>query len=372
LTATGDFQGGRLTDFTPSGSDTYTAVIAPEWRPMNNQQAWYAFQITSRDKKTIQVELTYTDNKEQLFAPKISHDRATWTPLEAGKVRSLEGGKRTVLTLEVGPEPLWVSAQELFTESDFDRWIDKVAQHPFVKVSQIGFSALGRPIRKLDISEAPAGAPLVLVLGRQHPPEVTGTLGLTAFVETLAGDSDLARQFRRQFHILVVPLANPDGVNAGHWRYNVKGVDLNRDWGTFEQKETAVIRDEILRAKNTAKGQFPFFIDYHSTTKDVYYPSPAVKSKLPDDKVGPSDRFMRRWLARAMELQGHTVPVEVSPATREKKLNATTWMRQWNAASVTREFAHVTDRSSIRKSGECEAQALMELLTTDTDNQKGE
>ncbi len=131
-----------------------------------------------------------------------------------------------------------------------------------------------------------------------------------------------------------MPLANPDGVNAGHWRFNVNGVDINRDWGSFEQKEDIVLRDEILRARSVAKDQMPFFIDYHSTRKDVFYPRPEVKSKKPDSELEEPDRFMRKWLARVKELTpGKTVPLEVSPATRDKKLNATTWMRELGAAT---------------------------------------
>ena len=60
----------------------------------------------------------------------------------------------------------------------------------------------------------------------------------------MTGDTQLARDFRHKFHVLVIPLINPDGVNNGHWRYNVNGTDLNCDWGTFAEKETHAVRDE--------------------------------------------------------------------------------------------------------------------------------
>lgn len=373
VTITSNFEGGRLNEVSSNGKGSFTAVVAPEVRPMSNDQSWYAFKISSQSPGRVTVALTYTDGKSHLFAPRISRDRRTWELLPETSISKASDGRGVVLRLDVGPEPLWVSAQELFTESDFNEWIDGLAKKPFITTAQIGESTKGRPIRKMEITEAPADAPLVVVLGRQHPPEVTGTLGLKSFVETIAGDSALAQSFRKQYRVLVMPLANPDGVNAGHWRFNVNGVDINRDWGSFEQKEDVVLRDEILRARSAAKDQMPFFIDYHSTRKDVFYPRPEVKSKKPDSDLEEPDRFMRKWLARVKELTpGKTVPLEVSPATRDKKLNATTWMRDLGAASVTHEFAHDTDREVIRKAGEADAVALMELLPQETASRLGD
>ena len=77
------------------------------------------------------------------------------------------------------------------------------------------------------------------IVGRQHPPEVTGSMALMEFVETIVGASDLAKEFRQSFRTIVIPLMNPDGVAAGNWRHNLNGVDLNRDWGPFRAARDA-------------------------------------------------------------------------------------------------------------------------------------
>ena len=59
------------------------------------------------------------------------------------------------------------------------------------------------------------------MIGRQHPPEVTGAIAMHSFIDTVLADTDLARQFRDRFKLAIVPLMNPDGVAAGHWRHNV-------------------------------------------------------------------------------------------------------------------------------------------------------
>ena len=40
---------------------------------------------------------------------------------------------------------------------------------------------------------------------------------------------------------------NPDGVDLGHWRHNAGGIDLNRDWSVYNQKEIKTTVDFISK-----------------------------------------------------------------------------------------------------------------------------
>jgi cytosolic carboxypeptidase protein 6 len=111
----------------------------------------------------------------------------------------------------------------------------------------------------------------VLVISRQHPPEVTGTIALVAFVEEITGNSPLAHEFRRHFRTHIVPIMNPDGVDLGHWRHNTRGVDLNRDWIDFLQPETRMVRVAFLRETSRPGAAVWFATDFHSTQRDVTY-----------------------------------------------------------------------------------------------------
>jgi len=92
----------------------------------------------------------------------------------------------------------------------------------------------------LEIDEANSKKAL-LIISRQHPPEVTGFIAMKSFIETIAGDSEQAKVFRQKFKVYNVPLMNPDGVDNGHWRHNMGGIDLNRDWQAFNQPETRAV-----------------------------------------------------------------------------------------------------------------------------------
>lgn len=64
---------------------------------------------------------------------------------------------------------------------------------------------------------------VVLLIGRQHPPEVTGAIAMVAFVEQLLRDEEGPCElcaFHADTNLVIVPLVNPDGVDAGNWRHN--------------------------------------------------------------------------------------------------------------------------------------------------------
>src|SRR5690606_25936602 len=124
---------------------------------------------------------------------------------------------------------------------------------------------------------------------RQHPPEVTGHYALEAFVERLLGRDTAASHFREKFHVYVIPLLNPDGVDEGFWRHNHGGVDLNRDWAAFNQPESRAVRD-YLASQLTGDHQLYFAIDFHSTHDDIYY-------TVDPNRAGNLPGFVPRWLA---------------------------------------------------------------------------
>jgi len=120
------------------------------------------------------------------------------------------------LSLELSPEKLWISAQENLESKFIFDWSDRLAQRDFVSKASVGKSVLGNPIELIQIKQ---GAPKhsLVSIGRQHPPEVPGaTIAMMSFVEVILADTEIAKSFREKFEVLVFPLLNPDGVDAGN------------------------------------------------------------------------------------------------------------------------------------------------------------
>ncbi|NQT15668.1 MAG: succinylglutamate desuccinylase/aspartoacylase family protein, partial [Planctomycetes bacterium] len=195
----------------------------------------------------------------------------------------------------------------------------------------------------------------VFLIGRQHPPEVTGSLALMKFVETLFGQSDLARRFRERFNVIVVPLMNPDGVDAGHWRHNFGGVDLNRDWDRFDQPETRAVRDELLQFKADSGPRLFLFLDFHSTHRDVFYTQPDHLKTSPEG-------FTRKWLDAVQERFPDYKLRQVGSHGSVQKTSKRWGYEVLGVPSITYEIGDHTDRSLIDRITEGAAHEMMRLL----------
>jgi len=224
---TNNFDGARLNGVAKNGKDSYTVWITAENTPIN-VSPWYAFKVWSKNPRTIKVKLTYQDSRSRYY-PKLSTDGINFSPIDSTNFKAINPGEGDFgikaapeiveLTLEINEKPTWVSAQELYTSKRVKNWIDSLSTKSFVSTYEIGKSTENRPMQLLEINENAKKA--LMIISRQHPPEVTGFLAMKSFIETITGNSELAKKFRQKYTVFVVPLMNPDGVDNGHWRHNM-------------------------------------------------------------------------------------------------------------------------------------------------------
>jgi cytosolic carboxypeptidase protein 6 len=347
-----EFPGARLNACDQLGDAEFRLVISPENTPIN-ESPWYAFKVWADKPRSITICLTNT-SIGNLRRPCLSRDGVAWSRLSTNDYRFDRRTRTALARLQIGPRPLWVSAVEMLGVQDLEAWMRRVSAQPFARSSVIGESIEGRPIRELILSQT-TNANYVFVLGRQHPPEVNGSIGLMSFVDTLARNSSLARRFRRQFQTIVLPLLNPDGIEHGHWRNNLGAVDLNRDWGPFSQPETVAARDALMSLASQP-GARPFlFLDFHATHTNVFYEEGSSKLAFPGG-------FTDRWLA-AIQRQCRDFYF-LRDTTNNAALPTS---KAWAAATfqvpaITCEFGYGTDPELVRRAARVEAEEMMRLL----------
>lgn len=346
------FEGARLTNVTQDAPDAFTALIQPENAPINNSP-WYAFQVGAETPQQIRLTLTYDDGDHR-YIPKLSSDGRTWTPIAPDAFMPDTTAGTATLVLDVTPEPLWVAGQELITSSVLHDWAGGLAQHPYVTLDSLGASKQGRPITTMTITENPASTDYVLILCRQHPPEVTGQLGCLTFLETVAADTPLAQQFRQQYQLLAVPLMNPDGVDNGHWRHNAGGVDLNRDWSAFNQPETKQVADFFLQLNENPRNHVHFTLDFHSTQEDVFY---TLARHLETDPPGFTDAWLDKIREALPDYYVNDESYDLGPPISKNWFYET-----FKAPSITYEVGDETDRDLLHDISEAGAIGMMELL----------
>jgi predicted deacylase len=344
------FPGARVNECTQTGDSEFRILIQPENKPVNDS-AWYAFQVVSKEPKTITVTLAY-EGGEHRYRPKISFDGVNWTPLTT--FTENRKANEATLRLEIGPKPLTVAGQEMLGVKELNSWMSQLARKDFVKKSAVGKSILGQKIEKLEIGESKE-PDYIFIIGRQHPPEVTGSMALTNFVEAIAGETPLAKEFRQHFRTIVVPVMNPDGVREGHWRHNMGGVDLNRDWKNFRQPETRAVRDAFLKLAAQKNARVFLLLDFHSTQIDRFYTQKDSNPTFPKD-------FTAQWLG-AIQQKFPDYKVHRDPSHEPDGTTSKVWgYEQFGCPSITYELGDETDRNQIKDLTTFGAEKMMRLL----------
>jgi len=279
---------------TVLGEGAFALLITPEHAPPINPSPWYAFRYSARGGQGILVRLDYLEAKHR-YAPKLLRAGAV-TPLA---VTVAPDGHSAEVTLPAGEGV--VAAQEPFGQSRYDGLLARLARLPRTERIELGRSLDGRPVAGIRLGQPTAPA-LVVLLGRQHPPETTGAVAMEAFLEALSEQMQADPRIGARIQFLAVPELNPDGVARGHWRANRGGEDLNRDWGDFSQPETRAVKTWLDALPGSVRPVA--MLDFHSTWRNLFYVQGEAET------TAAEERFLQGWL-------GH--PIDGYPFTIERR-----------------------------------------------------
>ena len=332
-------------------SDYIKIYINPEIDDSINPSPWFAIR-KSEHSKSIKLELDYKNYKHRYY-PKLSKDKKKWTKIDEIFISKKEGGKIVIIDFLPSNQKEYVASQELITDFWYDEWYNELESSGIVKREIIGFSVLRNPIH-MFFAEKNINNPYILILGRQHPPEVTGALAMKSFINELLTENFLTDSFLDRYNILFVPLMNPDGVMNGFWRYNANKKDLNRDWGNFTQPETDAVYKKLTKLSNK---KLVLFIDFHSTFKNIFY----ISDVLEDSSM---KHFLRDWLGDSRDsLSEINYSYEIiNSLNKDNGVSKNYIYNKYKIPSVTYEVSDNENRNIIQQSSSVLATNLMKLL----------
>jgi cytosolic carboxypeptidase protein 6 len=325
--------------------------INPELDDSINPSPWFAFR-KSEHSKSIKLALDYK-NYHHRYHPKISIDKKSWNKIDEANISKKENGKIVVIDFLPSSQKNYVASQELITNFWYNKWYNELENSGRVRKEVIGFSVLKNPIPMFFV-EKNINNPYILILGRQHPPEVTGAFAMRGFINQLLNKNSLSDSFLKNYNILFVPLMNPDGVMNGYWRYNENKKDLNRDWGIFTQPETDAVSKKLTELKNK---KLALFIDFHSTFKNLFYISDIVEES-------PMKNFLEDWLldSRKSLSEANYKYEIINSLNKDNGVSKNYIYNKYKIPSVTYEVSDNEDRGVIQQSSSILAINLMELL----------
>ena len=350
-----DFPSARLNQLSKINDSTFNITIEPENRPIN-QSPWFAFKVWGKTSRNIYVNLYYPENKHR-YQPKVSTDGLQWQNLKEVKLNKEKDQASFKLTLS--KDTLLVAAQEMIASSQSYQWMDQLAKNDSLDKNTIGYSIGGKPIIALN-SKKSDGKKIVVVLSRQHPPEISGYLAMVQFVETLLGSSELAKNFIKNYELVIIPMINPDGVDEGNWRHNFGGVDLNRDWIDFKQPETRAVRDYLLSKVKKQAAKVYFALDFHATYNDVLYTN--------EDRADTnSPGLTNAWVKGLHDFEGAN-KTTVKPSGNGGNVSKAWLGKVLNAEALTYEVGDNTPRAYIKQKATKVAEVLMAELQKQSEN----
>lgn len=342
-----DFDGASASACAVDGERAFTVLVTPEHAPPINPSPWYALRYESTGDAPVIITLRYLGGRHR-YDPKWSNGGA-WRELVVDVATD-----RASATLRVPGGSGTVAAQELITaadtHADLRRWSAVSGSAPFT----LGLSHDGRPVEALRLGRADASR-LVLLLGRQHPPEVTGAIAMRAFVDQLVTIAGRDPALLADIQFLIVPLLNPDGTARGHWRANRGATDLNRDWGTFAQPETRAVKAWLDALPATVRPAA--MIDFHSTGRNLFY----VQGK--DEASRAQQRFLAAWLeGRENALPGYPFAIEPRNANPGSGTAKNWFHAAYAIPAYTYEVSDSADRAATRAAAETLAGGLIAAL----------
>lgn len=339
-----DFEGASQSRCVIKGEREFSIVISPEHAPPINPSAWYGFRYEARPGDNLVIHLDYLIGKHR-YPPKLTSKQGS-TLLAVSQANE---GKTASFTLPAGKGR--VSGQEVFDAARYDDLYDRLERSRHVKRFDIGQSHDGHRLTALQMGN-PQAAHLVVLLGRAHPPEISGAVAMEAFLEEVASAYDQGEIDLERVQVLAVPLLNPDGVIRGHWRANLGGLDLNRDWGAFTQPETRAVMKWLESLPSTVRPVA--MLDFHSTNRNLFYVQGATETNA------RQERFLADWLIQTktglVDYQFDVVRTDANPGS----LTAKNWFhRTYDIPAYTYEVGDEADRQAIRGSARILARNFM-------------
>jgi hypothetical protein len=155
----------------------------------------------------------------------ISDDGKAWRTVPTDSL----AGSRVQLRVTMTGRRLYVARMEPYRLSDLDRLLETIRSHRLVRIERIGQTAAGRPLEIVRIGD-PAAPHRVFVRARAHPWEAGSNWVAQGLIDRLLGDNEENRRLLSDYNVSVLPMANKDGVARGATRFNLHGIDLNRNW----------------------------------------------------------------------------------------------------------------------------------------------
>jgi hypothetical protein len=324
VAVTADYDNGHIsTKFKGVKQEGDAATIDfGDYNP--NRESWFNFKITGCKDKTV----TFIEKDAN---PGPAFHVVTYKPTTSAfdnAYEMTEAPVKGVWKHTFREDTAYVMFAYPATNGMVDDYMGKIRENPSVEVRSLGKSSLfGLDIPMLVITDKGVpdkGKKVVFLVSREDSYEAGGTLMLLGAVRYLLSDDAMAREIRKKFIYVVVPILSRDGAKIGatnwplqkdngnylylppEWRDNAKGIkELDALKGFFRKwKEDGKTIDEFhslhcapyfqcwfyFRPNPADPNAGPRLQGYLDSLRKRCFPHYGVA------KYPPGEKYMFQWL----------------------------------------------------------------------------
>lgn len=241
----------------------------------------------------------------------VSPDGRAWTALPAWK--TADNCLELHVTME--SESLSLARLEPYRLSDLDRLLDEIRGHPRVEITPIGRTVEGRELEIIRVGH-PEARSRVLLRARSHPWEPGGNWVIQGLIRSLLTEGEDNRRHLDRYCLYVMPMAAKDGVVRGQTRFNVLGIDLNRNWDRPADPEFAPENHALetwLNAMVAQRMRPDLAIDLHNDNSGKLHLSRPERDH--EQHLAKMERFERLMFKHTWFTEGSTSPGFRNPST---------------------------------------------------------
>lgn len=155
----------------------------------------------------------------------LSVDGKNWQVIETNKTPE----NRLVINFIMPADSVYVARLEPYRVSDLEKLKTEIENHPLIHIVEIGRTVENRPLEIIRIGQEDAQN-RILIRGRAHAWEPGGNWVIQGLIKNLLKNDPKISEYLSMYCVYILPMANMDGVAHGGTRFNLQGMDLNRNW----------------------------------------------------------------------------------------------------------------------------------------------
>jgi len=220
----------------------------------------------------------------------VSQDGKNWEVLPTRRTPDNE----LEVKIRFNTNKLYFASVEPYRISDLENLLKRIRGNKLVHVEHIGKTVQGRPLEMIRIG-SPDAKHRVVLRARAHSWEPGGNWVVEGLVDgLLRSDAD---RYLKKYCVYIMPMANKDGVANGRTRFNILGVDLNRQWDKEPDPELAPEKyafDQWLKKMVSANRKPHLAIDLHNDNYgNLHVNLPTEKNKAYSQKMDRLESLLR-------------------------------------------------------------------------------